>query len=198
MMMSALSLRGKTGPRHLPGRRLLPGLVHLPGPRTTPWYGYPDLVEYVSDLEECAGDLEVRLFGVDDGQIDVKPLAKTLRSLCVQYGFTCLWSDILQAIPATHKWWSVAARKDNPVGYFRFLLEKDMIQQDKENAAGDTELEDRFLELFVGRRYLPGHRISELMPDVDFEVSMALIKRLLDEGRIVKISSPPNSYKLAS
>jgi hypothetical protein len=54
-----------------------------------------------------------------------------------------------------------------------------------------------FLELFTGREYLPGWKINDLMPGVDPEVSMALIKRLLEEGGIVKNPSCLNSYKLA-
>lgn len=160
--------------------------------------GVPPIEDYIADLEECAGALAVRLGVDEDDGINIKVLAGKLRDLCVLYDYHMLMSDIINSYEVDDRVWWKCSRKAVPVGYFLNEIEREMIQSNKNYAAEDKELEDRFLELFTGRDYLPGHRISELMPDVDFEVSMALIKRLLDEPRIVKISSPPNSYKLAS
>ncbi len=159
--------------------------------------GFASVEEYVLDLEGCAGDLEVRLFGVDDGQVDIKPLAKMLRNLGVRYGYSCLWSDILSVYPVGHKIWWQAGNKAVPVGYLLRLIELEMAKQNKEEEAQDDDLEARFLDLFTGREYLSGHRITELMPDMDFEVWKALKDRLLAEGKIVQNCSPPNSYKRA-
>jgi hypothetical protein len=160
--------------------------------------GYASAEAYVLDLEEYVGELEVRLFGSDEGQIDVKPLAKKLRNLCIRYEFSCLWSDILRVIPVGHKWWWQAGRKDVPVGYLLRLIELDMIKEAKGREAEDAELEARFLGLFTGREWLPGHRISEQMPDMDFEVWKALKDRLLAEGKIVVDPAHHNSYLLAA
>ena len=165
----------------------------------SPVDGFASVEEYVLDLERCAGALEVRLFSEDDGQIDVPVLARKLRGLCIRYEFACLWSDILRAIPVGHTWWWQAGQKEVPVGYLLRLIELDMIQQQKEREADDDGLEARFLALFEGVAYVSGTRIaSTLLPDVAADVMFALTNRLLAEGRIVKISSPPNSYKLAS
>lgn len=140
----------------------------------------------------------MRLFSSDEGQIDVKPLARKLRALCLRYEFTCLWSDILDVYPAGHKWWWLAHNKEVPVGYLLRLIELNMIKQRKQDAAEDDALEKRFLALFTGREYLPGHRISELMPDMDFEVWKALKDRLLAEGKIKVDPVHHNSYLLAA
>ena len=80
--------------------------------------------------------------------------------------------------------WSRVSRKDNPVGYFQFLVNKELAQESKEIDAMDDGLEDRFLALFDGRDWLPADKISGLMPDMDFETRKALKDRLLAEGKI--------------
>jgi hypothetical protein len=157
--------------------------------------GVPPVEDYISDIEGCVEDLAIRL-GMDEGQINIKVLAKMFRNLVIRYDYTNLMvSDVIDIWDAGSIWGRLTG-KHNPVGYLLNEIEREMIKQNKENAADDTELESRFPDLFAGREYLPGYRISELMPDVDLEVSMALIKRLLDEGRIVKNYSSPNSYEL--
>ncbi len=155
---------------------------------------YPDLGEYVADLEECLGDL-ASFLSVDEGTIEVKVLARMFRALCVRYGFTCMMSDVLDAFP-TGRWVRVS-RKDNPVGYLLNEIEREFIKQNDEADANDPELEERFLKLFDGVECVAGYNIGPRMPDVDSEIIMALTKRLLEEGRIVKDYSRPNSYKLA-
>jgi predicted transcriptional regulator len=162
----------------------------------SPVDGVASVEEYVLDLEGCAGDLEVRLFSEDDGQIDVPVLARKLRNLCIRYEFHCLWSDILRLVPVDDKWWWQASNKEVPAGYLLRLIELDMIRMNKEKKA--DELEDRLLELFNGREYLPGHRISELMPDVDPELTMMLSNRLLEEGVIKKHPTKINCFVLGT
>jgi len=162
----------------------------------SPVDGIASLEEYVSDLEGCVGKLEVRLFSEDDGQIDVPVLARKLRNLCIRYEFHCLWSDILRLVPVDDKWWWQAGNKEVPAGYLLRLIELDMIRMNKEKKT--DELEDRLLELFNGREYLPGHRISELMPDVDPELTMMLSNRLLEEGVIKKHPTKINCFVLGT
>jgi hypothetical protein len=99
--------------------------------------GFASVEEYVLDLEGCVGQLELRLFSVDDGQIDVKTLARKLRTLCIQYEVACKWSDILRVFPSDDKIWWQAGRKEVPAGYLLTLIELDMIELNKERAAED-------------------------------------------------------------
>jgi hypothetical protein len=140
------------------------------------------LEEYVLDLEECVGDIEVRLYGVDDGQIDIKPPAKLLRNLCLRYGYTAKWSDVLRVFPPDDKVWRLSRRKDSPVGYLLRLLELDMIRANKENEADDPEpVDDEITRLVKEYAELTGRAPG------DIEHELETTYRALGPGEIVTI-----------
>ena len=58
------------------------------------------------------------------GSVNIKEMAKWWRKLMVQHHGYGLFSDLLDEWPDTNLSWSMAAEKDNPVGFFRFIAEQ--------------------------------------------------------------------------
>ena len=156
--------------------------------------------EYIADLEGCVDELADRL-GVEPGSVNIKELAKWWRKVMVQQDDDGMFSDLLDVWPADYPEWSMAAEKDNPVGFFRFIVEQFLQGNDiaarapRVVRAADRDLAARIVvHLAINGSSREDHFYEAV--GSEYHAIQPVLDALVESGRIIRSENPDGAYYL--
>ena len=142
-----------------------------------------------------------RRLGVEPGSVNIKELAKWWRKVMVQQDDDGMFSDLLDVWPADDPEWPMAAEKDNPVGFFRFIVEQYLQGNDiaarapRVVRAADRDLAARIVvHLAINGSSREDHFYEAV--GSEYHAIQPVLDALVESGRIIRSENPDGAYYL--